>query len=161
MGDKGTKTTNQIELSPEARRSLSAEIGVFTDRILPEQAAMQSQLLQAMAPEQNGALSQSVLKSLALANNAVVSAGQQNGRVAEGDINRIVQNMASLEPAARDQLRAYALDTAGKTNTVIDPRFMFALRPDQLTKTEPGSGQQASQYAQIALTIAGVIAAAY
>lgn len=157
---KGATSKNRYELTPAARSGLTAEVGTIL-QTQPEQSALQHNFMSIMQPGQSSQdpTTQNVLAGLGRAEGTVKKAGQQH-HVEARDINQTVQAMQTLEPAARGQLQDLAYGTAGQVDSLVDPRFAFAFKPDVENVTEPGSGAQAMQYAQLALSIASIIAIA-
>lgn len=151
-----TKQTTKFILTPEAQRAMTAEVGTILNTDA-ELRGLQSNFMSMMQPGNlaSDPTSRNVLNSLGLAGQTVRNAGAQAG-LNPRDINRTVADMRTLEPAARGQLQDLAYGISNQVESLVDPRFAFAFKPDQETISEPGAGQEALAYAQALFSIIGL-----
>ncbi len=137
---------------------ISSEMGtIFNTQ--PEREALEGNFMSIMNPGGNSRdpVTMNVLAGLGRANQTVKQSGQQRG-VQTADVNQTVQGMKSLEPAARGQLKDLSHGVAGQVESLVDPRFAWAYKPDVENVTEPGTGAEAMSYAQLAIGVATVLA---
>lgn len=163
MGSSKNQTTRQnIELSPAAREALTVELGEFFNRIRPSEQAMTRQLAGAIGAArrpraERGVLASNAMRALNLPMPAVQSAAQGAGTTPR-QLSEVMRGLGELEPTSLSQLQELGFNVARGTDSVIDPRFQFALTPEIETETSQGPGATALQALQAALSIAGTAA---
>jgi len=156
MGDKGSTSTQEVQLSPEAQRLLSQELSTFLSTFLPAQEAAQGDVLRGLGPffaTTRGA--EATRAATGMARTATRTAGEQRG-MPEGDITQAIQRIEEESPDLLNTLRTLFAQIAMGSGEMVDPRFAQFLRPDVRSQTSPGGGQIAQGAVGLALGGAGL-----
>jgi len=154
---KGSETSSQFKLGPEARTALTAELGAFGGTVAPQQQQLQQNLLQSLDPQGSPLLNAGAGRALSAAAPQIQGFGSESGLNA-GQLAEITQGLATLQPGAQQGIESVAQGVAQGTNSFIDPRFAFALKPEGSSSTSQGSGATAAQGIGTAIALAALVA---
>lgn len=159
-------TRNTFALTPESRSVLTGELDLFENLFQPRQTqAIQTllSLLQQHAPTRARAASpgfSGAAATLDLPVGAVGQAAQQRGLQSTPQAQDLMSLLRQRRVPLLDLLRQQARQQVLRTNSLVDPRYAGFLRPEsvQLSDTEQGGLEQASQILNTILALGGTAA---
>src|ERR1041385_8228668 len=155
-----TTTSQQLIFDPAAKDTLNRELQYYGGVEQPRQQAQMQSLLDILRQQgPTGARAQSpgysgLTNLLGVAPAAMAHAGSSRG-IQTPEFSNALATLHASAPQLVELLRQYALQSAGKTQGIVNPQFAELLRPDVFKSqtTEQGTGTQVLQGAGTALKL--------